>query len=132
MTHALTGGCLCGAVGFRVADAFDYALHCHCSQCRRATGAAYKPFAGIARAHFAFTHGAEHLLTYGDAITHDARCRTCGSLLYSQVREGTTLHIPLGVLIDTPTIRPSAHIFVGSKAEWHEITDDLPRHDAFP
>ena len=38
----------------------------------------------------------------------------------------------MGTLIDTPAIRPTAHIFVGSKAPWHEITDDLPQYQEFP
>jgi len=38
----------------------------------------------------------------------------------------------MGTLAEDPAIRPSAHIFVGSKAPWYEITDDLPQHEAFP
>jgi hypothetical protein len=53
----LRGGCLCGAVGYEVADAFEYAQNCHCSQCRRVTGWAFKPFAGIGRAQLAVTQG---------------------------------------------------------------------------
>jgi hypothetical protein len=34
----------------------------------------------------------------------------------------------MGTLVDAPSIRPTAHIFVGSKAPWHEISDDLPRY----
>jgi hypothetical protein len=47
------------------------------------------------------------------------------------VREGAWVHVPLGTLEDTPSIRPTAHIFVGSKAPWFEITDDLPQHVEF-
>jgi len=47
MTKRLTGTCLCQAVRYEVDDEFEYALICHCSQCRRATGSAFKPFAGI-------------------------------------------------------------------------------------
>ena len=54
----LTGSCLCGAVGYEVADAFGYALNCHCSGCRRATGAAFKPFGGIERERFRLTDAA--------------------------------------------------------------------------
>ncbi|MBE7158957.1 MAG: GFA family protein, partial [Rhodospirillales bacterium] len=43
----LSGACLCGRMAYEVADAFEYAMNCHCSQCRRATGSAFKPFAGI-------------------------------------------------------------------------------------
>ena len=127
----LAGQCLCGAVGYSVADAFRYALNCHCSQCRRATGSAFKPFAGIERGQLAVTRGEDALRLYGDATTHDAHCGTCGSLLYSVVRDGAWVHVTLGTLVDSPSIRPSAHIFVGSKAPWFTITDDLPQHEEF-
>ena len=45
----LAGRCLCGAVHYAVADAFVYAANCHCSNCRRTTGSAFKPSAGIER-----------------------------------------------------------------------------------
>ena len=59
---------------------------------------------------------------------HDAHCRRCGSLLYSVVREGAFVHVAMGTLIDDPSIRPTAHIFVGSKAPWFAITDGLPQY----
>jgi hypothetical protein len=114
-------------VHYKVADEFAYALNCHCSECRRATGAAFKPFAGIAAEKFAVTAGADDMLIFGDAAGHDARCRRCGSLLYSLVRNGTYVHVTLGTLADNPAVRPAAHIFVGSKAPWFSITDDLPQ-----
>ncbi|WP_420839509.1 GFA family protein [Bradyrhizobium oropedii] len=123
----LTGECFCRDVRYEVADAFGYALNCHCSNCRRTTGSAFKPFAGIVREKFAVTSGAEGLLIYGDDTTHDAHCGRCGSLLYSRVRNGAYVHVTMGTLRDAPTIRPTAHIFVGSKAPWYEILDDLPQ-----
>lgn len=125
----LRGKCLCGAVQYEVADDFSYALNCHCSNCRRATGAAFKPFAGIARAALTVTHGADRLMIYGSKENHDAHCARCGSMLYSLVRDAAWVHVTLGTLTDPPTIRPSAHIFVGSKAPWFTITDDLPQYD---
>lgn len=134
MTEArsLSGGCLCGAVSYRVADRFAYALNCHCSQCRRATGAAFKPFAGIPAGELRITRGEDVLAAFGDDSGKDIRCGTCGSLLYSIVRDGAWAHVTLGSLADTPAIRPTAHIFVGSKAPWFEITDDLPQFAEFP
>jgi hypothetical protein len=43
------------------------------------------------------------------------------------VREGAYVHVAMGTLADAPTIRPTHHIFVGSKAPWVTITDDLPQ-----
>ncbi len=129
--RTLAGKCLCGALHYAVADEFAYALNCHCSQCRRATGSAFKPFAGIERDKLSLTKGEESLMTFGDENAHDAHCKLCGSLLYSVVRDGAFVHVTLGTLVDEPTIRPTAHIFVGSKAPWFEITDDLPQHEEF-
>jgi hypothetical protein len=127
--RTLGGGCLCGAVRYAVADEFVYALNCHCSDCRRSTGAAFKPLAGIERRKLSVTQGEAELLMVGEAAGHDARCRRCGSLLYSVVREGAFVHVAMGTLIDAPSIRPTRHIFVGSKAPWFTITDDLPQHE---
>jgi hypothetical protein len=126
--RGLSGGCLCGAVRYTVADEFDYALNCHCSNCRRTTGSAFKPFAGIARHKLGVDEGHDHLMVYGDEAAHDAHCRRCGSLLYSVVRAGAYVHVAMGTLRDAPSIRPTAHIFVGSKAPWFEITDRLPQY----
>jgi hypothetical protein len=125
----LSGACFCGAVRYTVADAFAYALNCHCSNCRRTTGSAFKPFAGIARDQLSLGAGHDDLMIYGGASAHDAHCRRCGSLLYSVVRDGAYVHVAMGTLLDAPAIRPTAHIFVGSKAPWFEITDALPQFD---
>lgn len=123
----LAGQCLCGAVRYAVDDAFEYALNCHCTNCRRATGSAFKAFAGIARERLALTHGQGDLLIHGTPQAGDFRCGACGSLLYSVVREAAYAHVTLGNLTDPPSIRPGAHIFTASKASWFDITDDLPQ-----
>ena len=125
--RTLGGKCECGAVRYRVADTFLYAANCHCSRCRAATGSAFKAFAGIERRNLELTEGAETLLVYGDDDLNDTRCAVCRSLLYSVVRDGAYVHVALGSLVDSPSIRPTEHIFVGSKAPWFEITDDLPQ-----
>ena len=53
-------------------------------------------------------------------------CKLCGSSLFALVRDGQFLHVKMGTLVDDPGIRPMFHIFVGSKAPWHEITDCAP------
>ena len=127
--NVLIGECGCRTVRYRVADAFLYAMNCHCSRCRAATGAAFKPFAGIEREKLEITDGQDALLVFGEEDLNDTRCGTCGSLLFSVVRDGAYVHVALGSLVDEPGIRPTKHIYVGSKAPWFEITDELPRLD---
>ncbi|MBC8745633.1 MULTISPECIES: GFA family protein [Paraburkholderia] len=132
MKRLLAGRCLCGAVHYSVEDEFVYALNCHCSNCRRATGSAFKPFAGIERDKLRITRGEDSLLIFGDErASHDVRCKICGSLMFSVVRQGQYVHVTLGTLTDSPTVSATAHIFVGSKAPWYCITDQLPQHDEF-
>jgi hypothetical protein len=131
VVRALSGACECGAVRYRVKDEFLYAANCHCSRCRAGTGSAFKPFAGIERAKLDVTDGADGLLVFGEDDLNHTRCGTCGSLLFSVVREGAYVHVALGSLVDAPSIRPTQHIFVGSKAPWFEITDDLPQAEEY-
>jgi hypothetical protein len=129
--HALTGSCYCRAVEYRVDDAFSYSQNCHCSNCRRATGSAFKPFAGIERPRLAVTKGSDRLLIVGEPDANDTHCGICGSLLFSVVRDGAWVHVALGTLLDAPSIRPTAHIFASSKAPWYDITDGLPQFAKF-
>ena len=127
----LAGKCGCGAVRYRVADEFRYAQNCHCSQCRAATGSAFKPFAGIERHKLEIIDGSDSLLVFGEEDLNDTRCARCGSLLFSVVRDGAYVHVAMGSLEDEPSLRPTGHIFVGSKAPWFEITDDLPQFEEY-
>jgi hypothetical protein len=129
--RVLAGGCECGAVRYRVADAFLYAANCHCSNCRAATGSAFKPFAGIEREKLEITAGLDTLLVFGEDDLNHTLCGVCGSLLFSVVRDGAYVHVAMGSLTDVPSIRPTEHIFVGSKAPWFEITDDLPQSEEY-
>jgi hypothetical protein len=129
--RVLAGACECGAVRYRVEDAFLYAANCHCSNCRAATGSAFKAFAGIERDKLELTEGLDSLLVFGEDDLNNTRCGVCGSLLFSVVRDGAYVHVALGSLVDAPSIRPTEHIFVGSKAPWFEITDDLPQSEEY-
>jgi hypothetical protein len=130
-SRVLVGKCRCGAVRYEVSDAFLYAANCHCSGCHAATGSAFKPFAGIEREKLTITDGLDDLAVFGDEDLNDTRCGECGSFLFSVVRDGAFVHVSMGSLVDAPTIRPTEHIFVGSKAPWFEITDDLPQFDEY-
>jgi hypothetical protein len=129
----LRGRCACNAVAYEVRDEFVSAFNCHCSNCRAATGSAFLPWGEIEREKLQVTKGAGSLLVIGDAeAAHAMHCGACLSLLYWTARDGAYVRIPYGSLIDEPSLKPTAHMFVGSKASWHEILDDLPQHDAYP
>lgn len=126
------GRCYCGAVAYEILGAFEYALVCHCTDCQRVTGSAFKPFAAVATDRLRVIEGEEAIERMGDATGHNAFCRLCGSLLFSMVRGGSHYHVTLGTIEGARAPTPSAHIFVRSKAPWHTIADGLPQHEALP
>ena len=128
----LRGRCACNAVAFEVADDFVRAFNCHCSNCRALTGSAFLPWGEIEREKLRITKGADSLLTTTDGGAHSVNCPKCCSLLYWTSRGGAYVRVPYGSLVDEPALKPTAHMFVGSKAPWHEILDGLPQHDEYP
>jgi hypothetical protein len=124
---------LCGTVHYAVEGPFRYAGFCHCSRCRAGSGSAFSAFGGIEQNRLRVTDGADSLALFELNPDNTVRfCKLCGSSLFALVRDGQFFHVKLGTLVDDPGIRPSFHIFVGSKASWHEITDALPQYAKLP
>ena len=130
----LNGSCLCGTVRYRIDGVVDHASHCHCSQCRKAHGAAFASYGHVRYADFRVTTGAEAIASY-QASPHAIRtfCRRCGSnLQWRPTGNAEYFALALGTLDDDPAVRPERHIFVGSKAPWYTIEDDLPQFAEYP
>lgn len=128
----IQGGCLCGGIRYEITGPLTAADNCHCSMCRRFHGAAFSTYAAVSPEHFHWLSGEELLNVYETSPGIGwAFCRVCGSSL--GIPEGGKLReVTLGTVDSDPGIRPTEHIFVGSKAPWYEITDRLPQHAERP
>lgn len=128
----LTGNCLCGSVRYAIDGAIDAAGHCHCSICRKAHGAAFATWAFIDPDRFRWTAGEEHVASHGSSPGHRRGfCRHCGSPLVA-MHDGRVTEVVIASIDGDPGVRPSQHVFVASKACWHDITDTLPRAAEWP
>ena len=129
------GSCLCGLVAFEVTEPFTAAYNCHCSRCRYGRAAAHATNSFVSYDGVKFVRGEERLKIYKvpDArFFRQAFCEVCSSKMPLRDVERDITVVPLASLDDDPEIRPSDHIFVGSKAKWHDITDGLPQHAERP
>lgn len=126
----IRGHCECGDVQFEASGGIVDYSHCHCSQCRRLSGAAFSTFAGIDRATFRYVAGESGLRFYDSSdVNTRVFCSRCGSnILVIPNNEPDVYYVCMGVIDGDPRIPPAYHIYVGSKAPWHEILDDLPQH----
>jgi len=128
---AVHGSCACGAVAFEYTGDPILCRNCHCGRCRKARSAAHASNLGVKLAQLRFTRGEERLALYKvpDAqFFAQAFCTFCGGKLPRLDASRDLAVVPMGALDDDPGVRPSAHIFVGSKAPWFEIADALPQH----
>src|SRR5207247_6027711 len=125
----LTGGCLCGGARYEIDGEIGSATYCHCSQCRRASGTAFATNASVRAEHFRLVAGRDLLTEYESSPgKFRAFCARCGSpILARWAAHPDFVRIRLGTLDDDPGTRPLLHVWVGSKAPWFEITDELPR-----
>lgn len=125
----LKGKCQCGAVQYQVDGDLVEFSHCHCSICRRLHGAAFATFVGAKSGDFQVLQGQDNIKRYGFSENSDsAFCTTCGSRLFVEYKpDMSTLYIAAGTLEGDVDTSEGFHAFVGSKAPWFEITDDLPQ-----
>ena len=129
--RVLHGSCLCGAVRYELSAAPDWSHHCHCSRCRKSTGAGFASNLFVPIDALRFTAGEAEVRRYklpeAERFTH-AFCARCGGNLPFRNEPRGRAVVPMGSLDDDPGYRPRAHIFVDSKPAWTSIGDDLPRH----
>jgi hypothetical protein len=125
----LTGSCLCEGVRFEISRELGPVRYCHCSRCRRTTGSAFSANSRIPSRCFELVQGDSSVREFEQPPgVVRAFCSHCGSPLYARLdSEPDALRVRLGTLREDPGLRPVAHGWVGSKAPWFEISDDLPR-----
>ena len=131
----LHGSCLCGDVGYRISGKPLRMVNCHCENCRRARSAAYASNLFVPAKHFRWTRGEKQVVSYrlpGNSSFATAFCRRCGSDLPRVSKGEAVVVVPAGTLDGDPGLRPEAHVCVAEKAQWFEITDNLPRYSDLP
>ncbi len=123
MSAARTGGCLCGAVTYRVAGELRPVIACHCVQCRKTSG----HHVAATSAHREDVRVSGEVRWYRSSDTaRRGFCPVCGSNLFWD-GPGTHLSIFAGTL-DSPTgLRLAGHIFCADKGDYYGIADGLPQ-----
>ncbi len=132
MTGAgLTGGCLCGAVRYRLAAQPSEAGYCHCRMCQRTAGAPAMVFATLPLADFEILEGEPRCRRSSDSGERWF-CGNCGSPLAMRAEhQPDTIDVTVASLDDPDPVAPEFHIWTDSQIAWFEVADELPRHAGF-
>jgi len=126
MNDSLTGGCLCGAVRYRLASAPFDAGWCHCRTCQLNSGSPAMAFASVAAGDYVVEKG-EPATVKSSEFGHRGFCRECGTPLYMRAdHQPETVDFSLATLDDPAAVAPGFHIFYASRIAWAGSGDDLP------
>ena len=128
MSDAREGGCLCGAVRYRVRGKPNWVAHCHCRSCRRACGSVVMTWAGYTAETFEVIQGSPKR----HDSSHDAWRRFCGDcgtpITYESKRYPGEVHITVGSLDHPEDMPPRGHVFTEEQIPWLHIENGLPRY----
>ena len=122
------GGCLCGAVRYRITAEPLRATHCHCSMCRRASGAAFLTMATFPSAALTWTEGGPAIYR-SSANAERGFCARCGgALTFQSIDDRGEIDVSIGSFDRPEAISPTHHVWFPDRIAWLEIDDRLPRY----
>ena len=126
IAQPLTGGCYCGAIRYHVVEIFD-AGYCHCSVCRRISGAPAIAWANVRSDCFRLIRGSPRQFASSEQYVR-CFCPECGTHCYSLGRDDPQIvSINTGTLDQPERVPPRVHIWTQSRLGWFDTRDDLPR-----
>jgi len=128
MSEPLEGGCLCGAVRYRIARPVISAGICHCRTCRRAAGAQSVGWATVAADGFAWLAGDPARFASSPGVTR-THCAACGTSLTWQ-REPGSIDVTLGSLDSPEALPPAEEIWLAHHVPWEPLDPALPKREA--
>jgi hypothetical protein len=121
MSHA-EGGCLCGAIRYRVTGTPSWSAICHCRTCRKASGAPSVGWLTFDRGNFTLVHGVPGRFVSSPGVVRTF-CTACGTpLTYATEGRPADIDVTTMSLDDEATFPPTIEVWVSHKASW-EITD---------
>lgn len=124
---AFEGGCLCGAVRYHSTAPPVRGVICHCSMCRKHSGAPVLAFVHFPLESFRWIKG-EPTRYQSSEFAARGFCSICGSTLtmHEEVL-GDRVQIALGSLDDPGRVNIDDHVWIENQIAWFEIKDELPR-----
>ena len=116
------GGCLCGAVRYRVSGQPNWSAFCHCRSCRQATGSAVAAYASFPAERFSVLAGEPSHFASSEGVRRGF-CGRCGApLTFEGARWPGEIHIHLGSLDDPEVFPPTQQGFTREQLSWLQVS----------
>ena len=132
----MQGGCICGAVRYRLKTDPMFVHCCHCTWCQRETGSAFAVNALMETSNIEILIGAPEPVATPSASGKGqtiVRCQSCRTAVWSHYHgAGPKIgFVRVGTLDHPHDVKPDVHIFTASKRPWVNLTDEKNVFEAY-
>lgn len=125
----LSGGCLCGAIRYQTDGSPFHESICHCSLCRRASGAPFVAWFSVPRASLKLISGSPSWFRSSPSAERGF-CARCGAALFFRSRElADEIDITIASLEQPGRLPPREQLYAADRLSW---VDEVPGLPAFP
>lgn len=130
------GGCLCGALRYRVKNHGLSLAACHCTECQRTSGSAFGLSWIVLRDAVELVSGTPRVFekSFSDGRQKkQSFCGDCGGRIWNElVRIPQIINIKPGTLDDAKWLDPVAHLWLSEKQPWVVVPEGTLRFDRQP
>ncbi|WP_445423277.1 GFA family protein [Arhodomonas aquaeolei] len=125
------GGCMCGAIRYEAKGEPRIVVNCHCSSCRRHTGAPVVTLVIFVEEQIKFTKGERKLYESSPGVRR-AFCGDCGTSLTWEARskrfpDTNIIDLHISTFDRPEAFNPTQHDFYEERIPWFDVVDTLPR-----
>ncbi|MEO8427146.1 MAG: GFA family protein [Verrucomicrobiota bacterium] len=127
-SNVISGGCLCGSVRYEATGAPDNITHCHCSDCRRSSGAPFVTWASFRRGSFRFITRQPREMRWGERLR--SFCPDCGTpLTFMTEPRADEVDVTVCSFDNPASVKPADHTWTEDRLPWIRLADDLPTYE---
>jgi hypothetical protein len=124
------GSCQCGAIQFQIEGDPKWIAHCHCADCRRATGAAVSTYVGVEWEQTEFSTGSPSTYRSSEGVKR-TYCADCGSpIAYQGERWPSEIHFFVGLFERAEDLVPQEQVYAAEKLPWLHIVAESSGNEA--
>lgn len=126
----LEGGCLCGAIRYRLTGPSLFVSQCCCRDCQKATGTGHTTIVGVHNSQLALEGEPKTYTNSGDtggSVTRHFCGRCAGRLYTSGDLPGEVIMVQAGSLDDPDSISPQSVIYLKDAVAWDHFDPALPK-----
>ena len=127
---SVKGSCECQGVVFELIGELRDVVFCHCSQCRKTSGH-YWAATKVSKGNLNLIKATS--LSWYDSSDNARRgfCSLCGSSMFYERKGIDKISVSAGSLEIPTSLDRMRHIYVTSKGDYYDISDDLPQFEEY-